>query len=81
MPFVSIQHLAGAFTAEQQKALIADITDAFVRQGGEGIRPGVHMAITEVESGLWASGGIPLTIEEVWARRAKRASVAAEDGR
>ncbi|MFK4258440.1 tautomerase family protein [Agrobacterium tumefaciens] len=78
MPFINIQHLAGAFTSEQQRALIADITEAFVRQGGEGIRPAVHMSITEIRSGLWASGGHPLTIEEVQARRAKRAAEEAE---
>ncbi|QSY97885.1 tautomerase family protein (plasmid) [Rhizobium bangladeshense] len=72
MPFISVQHLSGAFTPEQQKALIEDITAAFVRQGGEGIRPAVHMTITEIASGLWASGGKPLTIEEVRARREAR---------
>ncbi|QWW72546.1 tautomerase family protein [Rhizobium sp. WYJ-E13] len=74
MPFISVQHLAGAFTSEQQRALIADITEAFVRQGGEGIRPAVHMTITEIASGLWATGGTPLTIEEVRARRKARAA-------
>ena len=38
MPLVQVQHLAGAFTRQQQTALIRDITDAFVRVSGEGIR-------------------------------------------
>jgi 4-oxalocrotonate tautomerase len=79
MPFINIQHLAGAFTRQQQEALIKDITEAFVRQGGEGIRPAVHMSITEIASGLWATGGKPLTIEEVEARRAARRAAAATE--
>jgi 4-oxalocrotonate tautomerase len=72
MPFVSVQHLAGAFTREQQVALIHDITEAFVRQGGEGIRPNVHIAIAEIASGLWGSGGESLTMEGIERRRAAR---------
>ena len=71
MPFVQVQHLAGAFTREQQTALIRDITDAFVRVSGERIRPNVLITVSEIESGLWATGGTPLTIEEVRKRQAK----------
>jgi 4-oxalocrotonate tautomerase len=83
MPFINVQHLAGAFTIKQQEELIKDITEAFVRQAGEGIRPNVHMTITEIASGLclWASGGKPLTIEEVKARRAARESEAGNAAR
>jgi phenylpyruvate tautomerase PptA (4-oxalocrotonate tautomerase family) len=77
MPFVSVQHLAGAFTRDQQTELIRDITEAFVRQGGEGIRPSVHITIAEIASGLWGSGGKTLTIEEVERRRAARRHEAA----
>ncbi len=73
MPFVQVQHLGGAFDRDQQTALIKDITDAFVRQGGEGIRPFVVVAVSEIQSGLWANGGNCLTIEEVERRRAARA--------
>ena len=76
MPFVSVQHLAGAFTRDQQTELIRDITEAFVRQGGEGIRPSLHIAISEIASGLWGVGGKCLTIEEVERRRASRRSEA-----
>jgi 4-oxalocrotonate tautomerase len=72
MPFVSVQHLAGSFTHDQQAALIHDITEAFIRQGGEGIRPNVHVAITEIASGLWGAGGQVLTTEEIERRRAAR---------
>ncbi|MCO5072967.1 MAG: tautomerase family protein [Rhizobiaceae bacterium] len=72
MPLVQIQHLGGAFTREQQTELIKDITEAFVRVSGEGIRNNVLVTMTEIQSGLWATGGVPLTIEEVERRRAAR---------
>jgi 4-oxalocrotonate tautomerase len=77
MPIVSVQHLTGAFTREQQAELIRDITEAFVRQGGEGIRPNVHITIAEIASGLWGTGGVSLTMEEVERRRAARRQEAA----
>ncbi|MBD0417237.1 tautomerase family protein [Oryzicola mucosus] len=72
MPLVQIQHVAGAFTREQQTALIGDITDAFVRVSGEGIRNNVLITVSEVASGLWATGGVPLTIEDIERRRAAK---------
>lgn len=69
MPLVQIHHLAGAFTREQQVSLIQDVTEAFVRVSGERIRPNVLVTVNEVESGLWATGGQPLTIEDVQRRR------------
>jgi len=74
MPFVNVQHLAGAFTREQQTALIRDITEAFVRVSGERIRPNVLITVSEIESGLWATGGVPLTIEDVRKRQASAGS-------
>lgn len=71
MPLVQIQHLAGSFTREQQHALIHDITEAFVRVSGEErIRNNVLVTVSEIQSGLWATGGQPLTIEEIERRRA-----------
>jgi phenylpyruvate tautomerase PptA (4-oxalocrotonate tautomerase family) len=70
MPLVQVQHLAGAFSREQQTALIRDITEAFVRVSGERIRPNVLVTVSEIGSGLWATGGVPLTIEEVKKRQA-----------
>jgi 4-oxalocrotonate tautomerase len=78
MPFVSVQHMERAFTGEQQQQLIRDITDAFVRVGGEGIRPNVVVAIHEVKSGLWGHGGEAITIEMIEARRAARRAAAAK---
>jgi phenylpyruvate tautomerase PptA (4-oxalocrotonate tautomerase family) len=76
MPLMQVQHLAGASTREQQTALISDITESFVRASGEGIRNDVLITVSEIPSGLWATGGVPLTIEEVERRRAERAAAA-----
>ncbi|MEO8721949.1 MAG: tautomerase family protein [Sphingobium sp.] len=73
MPLVQIQHLAGSLTREQQHTLICDVTEAFVRISGEGIRNNVLVTVSEVQSGLWATGGQPLTIEDIERRRAAQA--------
>ena len=73
MPFVSVNHMAGAFTAEQTRSLVRDITEAYVRIGGEGIRPNVVVVINEVPDGRWASGGQMKTLAAVEAARAERA--------
>jgi phenylpyruvate tautomerase PptA (4-oxalocrotonate tautomerase family) len=72
MPQVMVRHLAGVFTRQQQIQLMDDILEAFVRIGGEGIRPTVNVTVDEVASGLWSVGGTKLTIEEIEARRKAR---------
>lgn len=76
MPFVAVNHCEGAFTREQQHQLIRDITDAFVRIGGPGIRPTVIVTITEVADGLWGSGGEVLDLAAIQQMRAERAAAA-----
>jgi len=73
MPFVNVQHMAGVFTRDQVHALIADITEAYVRIGGEGIRPHVTVVVNEVADGYWGAGGEIKTIASVEAARAARA--------
>lgn len=72
MPQVMVRHLAGVFTREQQNQLMDDIVAAFVRIGGEGIRPTVNVTVEEVADGLWSVGGTKLTIAEIEKRRAER---------
>lgn len=72
MPIVSVKILRGAFTRGQKETLIDEITDAFARVGGEGIRPNVAVLVEEVDSGMWGVGGHKLTIEEIEARRRQR---------
>jgi 4-oxalocrotonate tautomerase len=80
MPFVNVQHMAGLFSHEQVRSLIADITDAYVRIGGEGIRPNVTVVVNEVADGYWGSGGEIKTMAAVQAERARRAVHAAGNG-
>ena len=63
MPYIGVHHIAGAFTLSQQAEMVKDITDAVVKQGGEGIRPAVQIAF--IETALWGSAGSSFTIEEV----------------
>ncbi|HXP94075.1 MAG TPA: tautomerase family protein [Candidatus Binatia bacterium] len=72
MPVVSVRLCEGAFTLEQHQALIRDITDAFVRMGGEGIRPSVTVIVDEVADGRWGTGGEILDLEKISARRRDR---------
>ena len=75
MPLVQIQHLAGAFTREQQQALIREATEMFVRVSGEErIRNNVLVTVSEIQSGLWATGRQPLTIEDIERRGMTRAA-------
>lgn len=77
MPFVGIHHMAGAFTRKQQEEMIEDITNAFIRQGGEGIRPSVQISISETADGLWGVGGKVVLLEDIERRRAERRAAAA----
>ncbi len=74
MPFVSVHHMEGVFTEEQRHSLIRDITEAYVRIGGEGIRPNVTVVINEVADGSWGEGGGVKTIATIEAVRAERAA-------
>lgn len=76
MPFVNVQHMAGVFSEDQVHALIRDITEAYVRIGGEGIRPNVTVVVNEVADGYWGTGGAVKTIATVQAARAQRAAEA-----
>lgn len=72
MPFVSVRLCEGAFTREQHRQLIREITEAFVHMGGEGLRSSVTVVIDEVADGLWGSGGEILDLEKIERGRAER---------
>ncbi|MEO8057811.1 MAG: tautomerase family protein [Burkholderiales bacterium] len=55
--------IEGVLDHAQKQQLIAEIADAVVRVGGEGMRPMTRCAIQEIRSGLWGVGGKPLTTE------------------
>lgn len=64
MPFIEVKIIEGVLNHTQQQALIAELADAVVRVGGEGMRPMTRCAIQEIRSGLWGVAGKPLTTEQ-----------------
>jgi 4-oxalocrotonate tautomerase len=64
MPFIDVKIIEGVLPDDQKHALIAAITDAVARVGGEGFRPMTRVVIQEIKSGWWGSGGKPLTTED-----------------
>lgn len=72
MPFVSVRLCQGAFTKPQLQTLIADITDAVVKMGGDGIREFTTVVIDEVADGLWGEGGKILDLAAIEANRKAR---------
>ncbi|HXF35274.1 MAG TPA: tautomerase family protein [Candidatus Acidoferrales bacterium] len=69
---MSVRLCADAFTRAQHQQLIRDITDAFVKMGGEGLRPSVTVVVDEVADGLWGDGGEILDLEKIASRRKAR---------
>lgn len=80
MPVVIVHHMEGAFDRQQQAELIHDITKAFVKQGGDGIRPSMQVVINEHADGLWGVGGTVITIDEIYRRREERKAAKAKKG-
>lgn len=63
MPFIDVKIIEGVLDHAQHQALIAELTEAVARVGGEGMRPMTRCAIQEIRSGLWGVAGKPLTTE------------------
>jgi 4-oxalocrotonate tautomerase len=64
MPFIDVKVLEGVLDDAQKHALIAELTEAVVRAGGESLRPMTRCAIQEIRSGWWGVAGKPLTTEQ-----------------
>lgn len=64
MPFIDVKILEGALNHEQHQALIAEITEAVVRVGGEGMRPMTRCVVQEIRNGLWGVAGKPLGVDK-----------------
>ena len=76
MPYVQVKLIEDVFTADQKKALITKITDAFIEVEGEHMRPVTFVVIDETRSGDWGIGGKPMTTEAVRALAPAKKSVA-----
>ncbi|MCQ4084686.1 tautomerase family protein [Streptomyces sp. RB6PN25] len=70
MPFIDIKVIAGAFTPEEKRRLVENVSEAVIAIEGEALRPFTHVVITETPSGEWAVGGEALTAQDVRAKRA-----------
>jgi len=64
MPFIDVKIIEGVLDDSQKQALVAELAEAVVRVGGEGMRAMTRCAIQEIRSGLWGVGGKPLTTEQ-----------------
>lgn len=63
MPFIEVKILEGVLPEEKVPELMAALTDAVARVGGEGFRPMTRCVVQEVRSGWWAAAGKPLSTE------------------
>jgi len=64
MPFIEVKIIEGVLPDDKKPELIAALTDAVARVGGEGFRPVTRCVIQEIRSGWWGAGGKPLTTED-----------------
>ncbi|MTH94773.1 4-oxalocrotonate tautomerase [Roseibium sp. RKSG952] len=55
MPIIRVEMFSGR-TPEQKRALIRELTDAFINAAG-GTPQSVHVVITDLDKGDWGSGG------------------------
>ncbi len=55
MPIIRVEMFKGR-SVEQKRALVRDLTDAFVGAAG-GTPESVHVVITDVEKSDWGTGG------------------------
>jgi 4-oxalocrotonate tautomerase len=56
MPIIRVEMFDGR-TRDQKRALVREVTDAFVRTCG-GKPEGLHVIITEIDREDWGSGGV-----------------------
>lgn len=61
MPFIEVKIIEGVLPDDCKHELIAALTDAVAKVGGEGLRPMTRCVIQEIRSGWWGAGGKPLT--------------------
>jgi 4-oxalocrotonate tautomerase len=76
MPIIDVKILEDTLTFAQKQALMAELTSAVARVGGEGMRAMTRCVIQEVKSGLWSVAGKPLTTAEAVAAADKNSQSA-----
>ena len=56
MPIIRVEMFKGR-DDDQKRALVRELTDAFVRSAG-GTAASVHVVLTDVDKSDWGSGGV-----------------------
>jgi 4-oxalocrotonate tautomerase len=65
MPLINVKLIEDAFTPEQKRRIVAELTDAMVAIEGESMRQVTWVLVEEVRSGDWGIAGKPLTTQDV----------------
>jgi 4-oxalocrotonate tautomerase len=65
MPLINVKLIEDAFTPEQKRRIVEELTDAMVAIEGENMRQVTWVVVEEVRSGDWGIGGKPLTTQDV----------------
>jgi len=65
MPLINVKLIEDAFTPEQKRRIVEELTDAMVAIEGESMRPVTLVVIEEVRSGDWGVAGKALTTQDV----------------
>ena len=75
MPLVTIKLIEGVFSKEQKQQMIERVTDAMLSIEGENLRPVTWVLLDDnVQSGDWGIGGHGVTVEDVQAIAAGKAT-------
>ncbi len=65
MPLINVKVIAGVFSPEQKREMIARLTDTMVEIEGEAMRGVTWVVVEDVQSGDWGIGGQALRTEDV----------------
>jgi 4-oxalocrotonate tautomerase len=65
MSLIEVHLIEKVFSPEQKRQMIEKLTDAMVSIEGENLRGLTWVKVTEVRTGDWGIGGLPLTTDAV----------------
>src|SRR5262249_27978351 len=73
MSLMKVELIEGVFTADQKSQMIGNLTDVLVQFEGEQARETTVVLLSEVKSGDWGKGGVPLTAQAVMPPKSSKA--------
>jgi len=65
MPLATIKVIEGAFSGDEKRRIIENVTEAIVGVEGKNLREKTVVILEEVKSGDWEIGGKTLTTDDV----------------